>query len=148
METSISSTTRADAADASERLLVEQLYQAFNENRPDLLDQVLAPEWADIPLAPGQAPGRDGLKPMIAALRAAFADVAFRPQEIVATDGRAAVRLTLTGRHVGEWMGVAATGRNFAIAMHEMHHLAGGRITHTWHLEDWAGWREQIGAAG
>ena len=86
--------------------------------------------------------------PMIAGFRAAFADVAFTPREIVVADGRAAVRLTLAGRHVGEWMGVPATGRSFEIAMHEMHHIADGRITHTWHLEDWGGWREQVGAAG
>ena len=85
---------------------------------------------------------------MIGAFRAAFADVAFAPQEIIVCADRAAVRLTLTGRHVGEWMGVPASGRCFEIAMHEMHHIADGRITHTWHLEDWGGWREQVGAAG
>ena len=144
METLINPSSDA----AAERNLVEQLYQAFNEGQPDLLDQVLAVDWVDVPLAPGQQPGRDGLKPMVAAFRAAFAAVAFTPREIVAAEGRAAVRLTLAGRHVGEWMGVAATGRDFEIAMHEMHHIADGRITHTWHLEDWGGWREQVGAAG
>ena len=57
------------------------------------------------------------------------------------------MRLELSGRHVGAWMGVPATGREFSIAMHELHHIAGGRIAHTWDLEDWAGWREQIGVA-
>ena len=134
-------------AENSQRTAVETMYRAFNTGQPDLLDAVLAPDWRDMPLAPGQQAGRDGLKPMIAAFRAAFADVAFTPQEVIVGDGCAAVRLTLTGRHVGEWMGVAATGRTFEIAMHEMHHFDGGRITDTWHLEDWAGWREQVGAA-
>ncbi len=129
-----------------EKRLVERLYQAFNEADPDLLDAVLADEWKDTPMAPGQAPGREGMKPMVRAFLAAFADLRFAPQEIVVAGGRAAVRLELSGRHVGEWMGVAATGRDFTIAMHELHHLVGGRITHTWHLEDWAGWREQVGA--
>lgn len=133
------------SADA-QRTALETLYRAFNTGEPDLLDDVLAENWLDTPLAPGQTPGRDGLKPMIAAFRAAFADVAFTPEEIIVYEDRAAVRLTLTGRHVGEWMGVPATGRTFEIAMHEMHHIDSGRITHTWHLEDWAGWREQIGA--
>ena len=135
----------SDFVDASrsgdlDRRLVERLYRAFNEADPDLLDEVLADDWRDTPMAPGQEPGRAGMKPMIAAFRAAFADLRFAPQEIVLADGRAAVRLELSGRHIGEWMGVAATGRGFTIAMHELHHLAEGRITHTWHLEDWAGW--------
>ena len=131
----------------TQRELVETLYRAFNTGDPDLLDGVLADDWRDVPLAPGQQQGRDGVKPMIAAFRAAFADVAFEPEEIVLCGDRAAVRLTLSGRHVGEWMGVAATGAAFRIAMHEMHHIDDGRITDTWHLEDWAGWREQVGAA-
>ena len=128
------------------RRALETLYRAFNTGEADLLDQALAKDWVDVPLAPGQALGRDGLKPMVSAFRAAFADVAFTPEEMIVCGDRAAVRLTLTGRHVGDWMGAAATGRTFEIAMHEMHHFADGRVTHTWHLEDWSGWREQVGA--
>ena len=133
--------------DNAERRLVERLYHAFNAADPDLLDDVLADDWRDTPKAPGQKPGREGMKPMVRAFLAAFADLRFTPQEILVAAGRVAVRLELSGRHVGPWMGVAATGRDFTIAMHELHHVDGGRITHTWHLEDWAGWREQIGAA-
>ena len=132
----------------TQRGTIETLYRAFNLGQPDLLDRVLAEDWQDVPLAPGQAPGREGVKPMIAAFRSAFADVAFTPQEIVGFDGTAAVRLVLSGRHVGTWMDVPATGRTFEIAMHEMHHLNGDRITHTWHLEDWSTWRDQVGVAG
>ena len=133
-------------SDEAHRRALETLYRAFNTGEADLLDQALAEDWIDVPLAPGQAPGRDGLKPMVSAFRAAFADVAFTPEEMIVRGDRAAVRLTLTGRHVGEWMGAPPTGRTFEIAMHEMHHLAGGRVTQTWHLEDWSGWREQVGA--
>ena len=123
---------------------IRTLYHAFNVGDPDLLDEALAENWEDTPMAPGQQPGRAGMKPMLVAFRAAFAELSFTPEDIAGFDGRAAVRLTLRGRHTGEWMGVKATGRAFAIAMHEFHHLEGGRIAHTWHLEDWAGWRDQV----
>ena len=42
----------------AERLAVETLYRAFSEQRPDLVDHVLAPDWEDIPLAPAR--GRPG----------------------------------------------------------------------------------------
>lgn len=32
------------------------------------------------------------------------------------------------------------------MALHEFHHVENGRLTHTWHLEDWFGWLHQIGA--
>jgi hypothetical protein len=41
---------------------VKLFYQAFSSNQPDLLDQVLAPEWEDVPLGPGQAAGRDAFR--------------------------------------------------------------------------------------
>ena len=135
----------AGGLDAAELRAVETLYRAFNTADPDLLDEVLAPDWRDVPMAPGQAPGLAGMKPMVRAFLAAFSDLRFTPEEVVGCNGRVAVRLTLSGRHVGDWMGVPATGRAFSIAMHELHHLRGGRITHTWHLEDWSGWRQQVG---
>ena len=138
----------AQGLSAAELDALQRLYLSFTDGDADALDEVLAADWVDTPMAPGQAPGREGLKPMVAAFHAAFADLAITPQEVVGSNGRAAVRLKLTGRHVGEWMGVPATGREFSIDMHEMHHLSGGRITHTWHLEDWDAWRRQVGAAG
>ncbi len=125
---------------------IETLYRAFHAGDPDLLDDALSESWVDIPRAPGQQPGRAGLKPVLLAMHAAFSELRFTREDMVGGHGRAAVRLTLSGRHTGEWMGVPATGRAFAVAMHEFHHLQDGRITHTWHLEDWAGWREQVTA--
>ncbi len=125
---------------------LEMLYHAFNVGDPDLLDEVLTVDWQDTPMAPGQQPGREGMKPVVKAFMAAFSDLKIMPQEVVGFETRAAVRLTLSGRHVGEWMEVPATGRTFTIDMHELHHLEGGRISHTWHLEDWAGWRAQVTA--
>ena len=130
----------------ADRHAIETLYRAFGGGDTDLLDTVLAVDWHDVPLAPGQGPGREGIKPMVRAFGAAFADLHIGVQEIIGAPGRAAVRATITGRHTGEWFGVAPTGKNFAIAIHEFHHFADGKLTHTWHLEDWFGWVNQVGA--
>lgn len=129
----------------ADRAAIDMLYRAFNDGDAALLDRALAEDWQDIPMAPGQAAGREGLKPMLTAFLTAFEGLRFEPEEIVGEDGKAAVRLSLRGRHTGEWMGVSATGQSFTIAVHELHHIRDGRITHTWHLEDWAEWRRQIG---
>jgi len=39
---------------------VKLFYQAFSSNQPDLLDQVLANEWQDVPLNRGQGPAATG----------------------------------------------------------------------------------------
>ncbi len=131
---------------AEERLAIETLYRAFSEGRPDLLDQAVAPDWQDIPLAPHQAPGREGMKPLIQDFVAAFPDLEITIREIIGAPGRAAVRAEITGTHEGEWFGIAPTGKTFRMPIHEFHYIGNGRLTHTWHLEDWFGWLFQVGA--
>ncbi len=127
-----------------ERRALELLYRAFGE--PDLLDQAVTPDWEDIPLAPGQPPGREVMKPMIRGFLAAFPDCRITVHEIIGVPGRAAVRAEITGTHKGEWFGVPPTGRAFSMRLHEFHAFEGDRIKQTWHMEDWFGWLAQIGA--
>ncbi|WP_225767716.1 ester cyclase [Inquilinus sp. Marseille-Q2685] len=129
-----------------ERRAVETLYRAFNEADPDLLDTAVTEDWQDTPLAPHQKPGRDGMKPLIGEFVAAFPDVRITLFEIIGAPGRAAVRGRISGTHTGEWFGIAPTGKPFEMPMHEFHHIADGKLTHTWHLEDWFGWLFQVGA--
>lgn len=131
---------------AAELKAIETFYRAFGEGKPELLTDVLSPDWQDIPLAPGQPPGRDGMGPLIASFKAAFPDAKFVLQEIIGAPGRAAVRGEIVGTHLGEWFGIAPTGKPFRLTIHEFHHIKSGVITHTWHLEDWFGWLMQTGA--
>lgn len=128
-----------------DRAAVETFYRAFS-GRPELLDEAVTEDWRDIPLAPGQAPGREGMKPLIAGFNAAFPDAEVVIHELFEAPGRVGVRAELTGTHSGEWFGVPPTGRRFTMALHEFHHVENGRLTHTWHLEDWLGWMRQVGA--
>ena len=91
---------------------IETFYRAFTDHNPDLLDQVCAPDWQDIPLAPGQGPGPEGLKEQITSVfLSAFPDLRIVVHEIFGSPGRAGVRASITGTHLGEVMGVAPTGR-------------------------------------
>ncbi len=125
---------------------IETLYRAFTDKNPDLLDEALAADWQDIPLAAGQGPGADGLKLLIPGFLRTFPDLTIVVDEIVGFSGRAGVRARMVGTHKGEIFGIAPSGKSVEIALHEFHHLKGGRITHTWHLEDWFGMLHQTGA--
>jgi len=124
---------------------VETLYRAFGEGNPDLVDEVLAPDWDDIPLAPGQGPGPAGIKPIIRSLSHAFADLRIVVQDMVQEPGRIGVRAEIRGTHRGELFGIPATGREVALRLHDFHALAGDRVTTTWHMEDWFGLFLQLG---
>lgn len=128
-----------------DRNAIEALYRAFSKGA-DLLDEAVCSDWQDIPLAPGQEPGRDGMKPLIRAFQAAFPNVKIIVHEMIGGPGRVAVRAEITGTHSGEWFGIAPTGKAFRMPIHEFHYVENGKVTHTWHLEDWLGWLYQVGA--
>jgi predicted ester cyclase len=131
---------------AEEIRSIETLYRAFTDKNPDLLDEACTPDWQDIPLLPGQGPGPDGLKKLIPMFLKAFPDLKIIVHEIVGSAGHAGARCSIVGTHLGEIFGVAPTGKVVDVALHEFHHLRGGKITHTWHLEDWFGMLNYIGA--
>lgn len=113
-----------------DRLAVETLYRAFSED-PELLDDAVTEDWQDIPLAPGQAPGREGMKPLIASFRTAFPDAHVTMHELIGVPGHVAVRAEITGTHKGEWFGAPATDKPVVITIHEFHYVDNGRLTHT-----------------
>lgn len=140
------SASHSTALTEEEIRAIELLYRAFTDKNPDLLDEACTPDWQDIPLLPNQGPGPDGLKRLIPMFLEAFPDLKIIVHEIVGSGGHAGVRASIVGTHRGPIFGVAPTGEVVDVALHEFHHLKGGRITHTWHLEDWFGMLNRIGA--
>lgn len=139
-------TFRSSALTEQEIRSIETIYRAFTDKNPDLLDEACTPDWKDIPLNPGQEPGPAGLKKLMPMFFAAFPDMKILIHEIVGASGRAGVRASIIGTHLGAIFGVPPTGKSVEVALHEFHHLEGGRISHTWHVEDWFGMLNQIGA--
>ena len=139
------STTELSARLHAERIAVETLYRAFSEQDPDLVDAVLAPDWEDIPLAPGQVTGPAGIKPIIRMLGAAFPDVHITVHDMIQEPGKIGVRAEITGTHLGELFGIAPTGKQVSFRLHEFHIVDNGVVKTTWHMEDWFGLFQQLG---
>jgi predicted ester cyclase len=130
---------------AVERRAVQRLYDAFSTQNPDLIDEAVTPDWQDIPLAPGQGAGPQGMKPVIRSVIAAFPDVRIVIHDLLQLPGKIAVRGEITGTHRGELFGIAPTGKAVSFRIHEFHALDGNRITTTWHMEDWFSLFLQLG---
>jgi predicted ester cyclase len=128
-----------------QRASIEAFYSALGTHKLDLLDVALHPDWEDIPMAPGQAPGPSGLVPILRGLLTALPDLAIEIQQAIAAPDRVAIRAVATATHDGELFGVAATGRKVVFSLHEFHEFHGDRVRRTWHLEDLFGLFMQIG---
>src|SRR5471032_1116158 len=139
------STTELSSQLRAERIAVETLYRAFSEKNPDMVDSVLAPEWEDIPLAPGQELGPAGVKPIILMVAAAFPDVLITIHDMIQEPGKIGVRAEISGTHLGELTGIAPTGKKVCFRLNEFHTVTNGLVTTTWHIEDWFGLFLQLG---
>ena len=125
---------------------IKLFYEAFSTNQPNLLDDVLAPEWDDIPLGPGQEPGRDAFKPMIGGFHQIFADLKITNEDIIEAGDKVVVRSTIEGTQIGEFAGIPSKGRPFKIMAIDIHQFADGKVIRTWHVEDWLSGLFQMGA--
>lgn len=58
-------------------------YEAFNKRDPRVVESVLSEGWVDIPAAPGQPSGLEGLKHILVLLTTAFPDLNVRIEEML-----------------------------------------------------------------
>ncbi len=128
------------------RVLVEAFYQAFGHNKFERLNEIVDENWEDVPLAPGQQPGREGLQALFASFHSAFSNVEVTVEQMLVEGDDVAVRVAIEAVQNGPFLGVSANGKRVRISAHDFHKIHNGLISRTDHLEDWFGWLFQVGA--
>ena len=126
--------------------IVRAFYEPFRTGDTTVYGEILADDWIDIPLAPGQQQGPAGMPAQIAAFRHAMPDYHVTHEDILAAGDRVTVRNTVSGTHQGAFMGYKPTGRRIEIRTIDIHQVRDNRIIATWHLEDFAGLMAQLTA--
>lgn len=98
-----------------------------------LLDEMFADDYRRH-LSPADEPlDREGQRERIVGFRAAFPDIHFSVEDIVASGERVVFRAVLSGTHRGDFMGVAATGRRISVALMDMVRFDdSGRFAEQW----------------
>jgi steroid delta-isomerase-like uncharacterized protein len=118
--------------------------EVLNQGRIELLDHLAARDYEEHDPLPGQGTGREGLKDRVSALRRALGQT-FTVEDVIAAGDRVVVRWTATGRHVGDFMGMPASGRSFTIAGIDIHRFQDGRMAEHWHVVDQLALLQQLG---
>ena len=125
--------------------LARAFYAPFNTGDVAAYDQILASDWVDHPLAPGQGPGPAGFKPIVVGFRAAFPDLTLVNEDVLVAGDRVTVRSTFRGTQRGPLFGIPPTGKPVEAMAIDIHRIANGRIAETWHVEDWLSVFGQLG---
>jgi predicted ester cyclase len=84
------------------KLLVRRLvHEAVRERNLDVLDQIAAGEFAEI------------AKLWVSPFQSAFPDFEMEIVDLIAEGQKVVAQFKCSGTHLGEWLGVPATGRRF-----------------------------------
>ena len=95
---------------------------------------------------PGMPPSIEGMRQALPAFRAALSDVAITLGEVVSSGELIAYRMSFSGTHSGDFMGVPATGRKVTMSETHIERIRDGKIvSHTGDI-DMLGLLQQIGA--
>jgi steroid delta-isomerase-like uncharacterized protein len=122
------------------------LEEVINQNRMDRADDLVLENFVELDPLPGQRQGREGLKEVLGMMRAAFPDMHWVAEEMVAEGDTVVTRFTWTGTHRGEFLGVPATGRSVVVKGVVMDQLAEGKMSKSRILMDSLGMMQQLGA--
>jgi steroid delta-isomerase-like uncharacterized protein len=129
--------------------LIRRLFdEAFNKGRLALLDQLIGGAYIEHNPAPNQAPGAAGVRARIASMRAAFPDLHFVLEELIAENELVAVRYRWQGTHKGPYLGIAPTGRRLSVRGMEFYRVEGHHVLEHWDVVDEFGMLSQLGDLG
>ena len=140
--------TTHDPATAETKLadIARAFYEPFRTGDTSTYATILAADWIDIPLAPGQEQGPAGMTEQIAGFRHVLPDYTVTHEDVIVSGDRVAVRNTVSGTHRGAFMDYQPTGRRIEMRTMDIHQVRDGKIVTTWHLEDFAGLLAQLNA--
>lgn len=88
----------------------------------------------------------ESLPGLVSAWRQAFPDLKMNIRHLISQDDLVALSLTFSGTHMGEWMGIEATG--FPVLVEEMmfFRFEDGVLVEMWEVFDDEGLRRQLSA--
>jgi serine phosphatase RsbU (regulator of sigma subunit)/predicted ester cyclase len=115
------------------KALARRFLEAQDEADVEALDELLAPDFVDHTLLPGQVPGREGYIRMIVEDIAALSDVRTTIDYQAADGDMVITRQTSYSTHDrGELRGLLPTGRERETTGIVIHRISGGKIVEEW----------------
>lgn len=115
--------------------------EVWNGGHLDAADELIHPAY----VVPGVGRGPKAVKRNVAAFRAAFPDLDWTVEDMIAEDDRVAARLMLRGTHLGDFHGIAPTGKRVTMQEMVFWRIVDGKLHTGWFQADSLGLRVQLG---
>ena len=106
------------------KAIVRRFVEAYNTRNLGLFDDLLAPDYFD----QTSKVGPEGLKQLMNMAFKAFPDFHETIEDIIAEGDKVWVRITFTGTHTGEFMGIAPTDKKLTTEMVDIFRIVNGKL--------------------
>jgi serine phosphatase RsbU (regulator of sigma subunit)/predicted ester cyclase len=115
------------------KALVRRFFEAQVEGNLPAMEEVMADDFVDHSVLPGQDPGREGYLRLEAEDRASFSDIRRDIEDQIADGDKVITRLTISGTHDrGPFAGAAPTGTEMFFTAIVIHRVSRGKIVEEW----------------
>jgi serine phosphatase RsbU (regulator of sigma subunit)/predicted ester cyclase len=115
------------------KALVRRFLEAHAKGDLVALEEMLAPDFVNHNLLPGQEPDLDGYLQSFTEYHAAFSDTRYVIEKQVAEGEEVMTLFTASSTHDrGEWMGLVPAGKEFNALLILIHRIVGGKIAEEW----------------
>jgi serine phosphatase RsbU (regulator of sigma subunit)/predicted ester cyclase len=115
------------------KALVRRFLEAHAKGDLDTVEGMLAPDFVDRNLIPGQRPGREVYLRALTEFHAAYSNTHYDIEKQLAEGDEVVTTFAVSSTHArGEWMGLVPTGKEFKALHILIHRIVGDKITDEW----------------
>lgn len=125
--------------------LVRRTYDAINRKDFDALAAVIADDVIEHDEFPGLEQTKSGVIQFFRTFHAAFSGLTMTVEDAIAEGDKVFTRVTLTGTHVGEFLGIPATGRSISVPLADFFRIRDGQMVEHWGVADSGVMMQQLG---
>ena len=136
-------------ADNADKALVQSFYDflsnATSAEHADAIREATSEDWKSMGDYSGKTNDREGFIGDVSGFYGSLMpDLKFDVQEMIQEGNKVVVRSRATATPNGPLFGVDGKGKSIDILAIDIHTVEDGKITETWHLENWTGALQQL----
>lgn len=129
-----------------ETVTVRRFYEeVLNKGDFAVAEEILATDYIDHGNPPDAPRGVEGFRQFFAKVSGVFPDIQVSIEDMVVGEGKAAIRLTISGTQKESFLGYPATGKFASWTGIDIMHLSGNKISERWNERNFFGMLMQLG---
>jgi len=127
------------------KALVRRYFEEYNKGNPAMIDELCTADF--VWHAPGglEQLSREVTKKVLTGFTTTFSDFRVTIEDMVAEGDKVVAFSKRTGTHIGEYRGIAATGKQVTWTWMVMFRIEGGKIAEEWDEGDHLSLMQQLG---